>query len=313
MSAETLGFMPPRLRKPSNVFPVTGPKRICSLVPSATEIVAMLGLADRLVGVSAECDWPTDVKHVPVVTASRIDTETLDERDIDQTVREAIAHDRSLYAIDEKMLDLIDPDLVITQDLCEVCAVSSGEVESLQACRADVFSLDPRSVREIEESICRLADRLEVPDEGRALSVSFRDRIADVEDAVAGLPERRVFVSEWFDPPYASGHWLPELTRSAGGQDVLGRFGEPAFPTTWDAVVSLEPELVVLAACGLDAERAAAAPLPELPFSVVAVDANAYYSRPSPRLADGVEQLAHLFHPEAVPDPGLPAVELRPG
>ncbi len=285
--------------------------RICSLVPSATEIVAMLGLADRLAGVSAECDWPAEVKRLPVVTAARIELDMLDEMEIDRVVRDAISDGRSLYGVDEELLDRVDPDLVITQDLCEVCAVSSGEVERLAACRADVFSLDPRSVAEIAESICRLAARLGVPDEGKALAGSLRGRIRDVEGTVSGLPVRRVFVSEWFDPPYASGHWLPELTKSAGGQDILGRAEKPSFPTTWDEVISLEPELVVLAACGFDAERAASTAHPELPFRVVAVDANAYYSRPSPRLADGVEQLAHLFHPEVVPDPGLPAVEVH--
>ena len=286
--------------------------RICSLLPSATEIVAGLGQADRLVGVSEECDWPPEVQGLPVVTASRIASGELGSLEIDRVVREAVADGRSLYAIDEELIDELEPDLILTQDLCEVCAVSSAEVGRLCKVDAEVVSLDPRTIGEIEESVLRIAERLGVPERGAAVVAEMREKIGHARGAVAGLPRRRVFVAEWLDPPFAAGHWVPEMVELAGGEEVLGRSGEASFPTTWEAVRAAEPELVVLAPCGFDAERAAREALPSLPCRVVAVDANAYFSRPAPRVADGVVQLAFLLHPDAVPDPGLPWIELVP-
>ena len=287
--------------------------RIASLLPSATEIVAALGLADRLVAVSAECDWPPEVRGHPVVTAARIDNEGMASADVDRAVREAIADGRSLYAIDEELIAAIDPDVVITQDLCEVCAVSTDEVERLRSVRAETVSLDPRTIAEIEGSILALAARLGVPERGEAVVREMEEKLRDVRAWVAGRPVRRVFVSEWLDPPYAAGHWLPEMVAFAGGEDVLGRPARPSFPTTWDDVREHSPDLVVLAPCGLDARRAAQeADVPPLPARVVAVDANSYFSRPAPRVVDGVAQLAFLLHPDAAPDPGLPWVVLRP-
>jgi iron complex transport system substrate-binding protein len=287
--------------------------RICSLLPSATEIVAVLGLADRLVGVSAECDWPPEVRGLPIVTAARIDTSDLGSLEIDRAVREAIADGRSLYAIDEGLIDALGPDLILTQDLCEVCAISSAEVGRLCKVESEVVSFDPRTLSETEESVLRLAERLGVPDRGAAVVAEMRAEVAQVRELVAGLAPRRAFVAEWLDPPFAAGHWMPEMVELAGGEEVLGRAGEPSFPTTWEAVRERSPELVVLAPCGFDAARAAReADLPLLPCRVVAVDANAYFSRPAPRVADGVAQLAFLLHPEVVPDPGSPWIELVP-
>ena len=287
--------------------------RICSLLPSATEIVAALGEADRLVGVSEECDWPPEVRDLPVVTASRISSRELGSLEIDRAVRQAVTDGRSLYAIDEELVDALEPDLVLTQDLCAVCAVSSAEVGRLCTIEAEVVSLDPRTIGEIEDTVLRLADRLSVLERGAAVVAEMRAKIDRVRAAVAGLPPRRAFVAEWLDPPFAAGHWVPEMVELAGGEEVLGRAGEASFPTTWDAVLAREPELVVLAPCGFDAARAAReADLPALPSRVVAVDANAYFSRPAPRVADGVAQLGFLLHPEAVPDPGLPWIELVP-
>jgi iron complex transport system substrate-binding protein len=285
--------------------------RICSLLPSATEIVAALGQADRLVGVSAECDWPPEVRGLPVVTASRIGSGELGSLEIDRAVRDAVADGRSLYAIDEALVDELEPDLILTQDLCEVCAVSSAEVGRLCHVDAEVVSLDPRTIGEIEDSVLRLAERLGVPERGAAVVAEMRAKVGRVREAVTGLPPRRVFVAEWLDPPFAAGHWVPEMVELAGGEEVLGRAGEASFPTTWEAVRAAEPEVVVLAPCGFDAERAAREAAP-LPCRTVAVDANAYFSRPAPRVADGVVQLAFLLHPETVPDPGLPWIELVP-
>ncbi|HEY1480144.1 MAG TPA: cobalamin-binding protein [Gaiellales bacterium] len=287
--------------------------RICSLLPSATEIVAVLGLEDLLVGVSEECDWPPSVRELPVVTRSRIDFSTLSSREIDRGVREAVRSGDSLYALDAEQIDALSPDLVITQDLCRVCAVSSGEVDRLCDLRAEVVSLDPHTIAEIGGSVLELAALLEASERGREVVSDMERRIAAVREAVAGRPRPEIFVCEWADPPFAAGHWVPEMVEAAGGRDVLGVAGRPSYTTTWDDVLAADPSLVVLACCGFDAARAAQdANLPALPMPVVAVDANAYYSRPSPRVAAGVEQLAHLMHPDAVADPGLPAIWLSP-
>jgi iron complex transport system substrate-binding protein len=284
--------------------------RVCSLLPSATEIVALLGLGDRLVGVSDECDWPPEVRGLPVVTASRVETAQLASAEIDTAVRAAVAEGRSLYAVDAELLNELAPDLVITQDLCAVCAVSSGDVLSL--CEAETLSLNPGTLEEIARSVELVAERLGVPERGGAVARDMRNGIAETAKAVTGLPRRKIFVAEWLDPPFASGHWVPEMVAAAGGEEVLGRGGKPSCATTWDRVREAEPELIVLAPCGFDARRAAReAGRVELPAPAVAVDANAHYSRPSPRVVDGVRQLAHLLHPVAAPDPGLPLVDLR--
>jgi iron complex transport system substrate-binding protein len=276
--------------------------RIASLLPSATEIVAGLGLADLLVGRSAECDFPAEVLELPVVTAARVDTSQLDERRIDEAVRAAVLEGRSLYAVDEQVLAALEPDLIITQDLCRVCAVSSDEVAELRSIDAEVISLDPRTIGEVEASIRRLANRLDVCRSGSCergvdLVAEMRRTIVSAMDAVAGKEQRPVFVAEWLDPPFASGHWVPEMVDLAGGRDVLGRAGEASYPTTWEAVAEAGPELIIAAPCGFDRDRAEAdASAIDLPAPHVAVDANAYFSRPSPRIAEGVRQLAEIMH-----------------
>jgi iron complex transport system substrate-binding protein len=276
--------------------------RIVSLLPSATEIVAMLGMSDLLVGRSAECDWPKEVTALPVVTAARVDTEQMASAEIDAAVRGALLEGVSLYAVDEESLAELEPDLIITQDLCRVCAVSSDEVSRLRSVDAEVISLDPHSIGEIESTVRLLADRLDVCragscERGADVVTAMRRTIVAAMDAVAGRPLRRVFVAEWLDPPFAAGHWVPEMVDLAGGEDVLGRAGQPSYPTTWEAVVAERPELVVVAPCGFDKARAEAeAATVELPAPAVCVDANAYFSRPSPRIAEGVAQLAAILH-----------------
>lgn len=271
--------------------------RIVSLLPSATEVVAELGLVGSLVGRSEECDWPPDVRRLPVVTASRIDSARLNGAEIDAAVRAAVADGRSLYALDAELVERLAPDVIVTQDLCAVCAVSSTEVCDVGA---RVISLDPRTIEEIGESVVRLGRELGCEEQGRRAARGMLERIDGVRAAVAGLPLRRIFVAEWLDPPFASGHWIPEMVSAAGGVDVLGRAGEHSVRTTWAAVAAERPELIVLAPCGFDARRALqeAAGL-DLPAPSVAVDANAFFARPSLRIADGVEQLARLLHPEA--------------
>jgi iron complex transport system substrate-binding protein len=285
--------------------------RICSLLPSATEIVAALGLADSLVGVTEECDWPAAVRGLPVVSASRVDTRTLSGAKIERAVRDAVADGRPLYAIDAALLEELKPDLILTQDLCAVCAVSSDVVDELCASDAQVVSIDAHTLEEIADGIVRLAGVLGVPQRGDVVAGQMRARIAHVSGQVEDAPRRPVCVAEWLEPPYAAGHWIPEMVALAGGCELLGSAGQPSYPTSWDTIRERRPELVVAAPCGYDHLRAAReASLPPLGCRVVAVDANAYYARPAPRLAEGVAQLAFLMHPDLVADPGLPYVEL---
>jgi iron complex transport system substrate-binding protein len=286
----------------------SGSVRICSFLPSATEIIADLGLIDSLVGVSDECRWPPAVVGKPVVTAARIDPSTLSSLEIDEAVRRSIRDGRSLYAVDADLVAELAPDLIVTQDLCAVCAVSSGELASACPVGAEVVSLDPRTLGEVAESVRVLAAALGVAERGEAIAAAMAATVAEVAERVRGLPRRRVFFAEWIDPPFCAGHWLPEMIEAAGGTDVLGVAAQPSRSTTWDDVLSRRPELVIIGPCGFDADEAAtrAARL-ALPCRAVAVDGDAYYSRPAPRLAEGVRQLAFLFHPEVVDDPGLPA------
>jgi iron complex transport system substrate-binding protein len=285
--------------------------RICSLLPSATEMIADLGFVDSLVGVSEECRWPPAVIGKPVVTAARIDPASLSSLEIDEAVRAAVRDGRSLYAVDAALIEALEPHLIVTQDLCTVCAVSSGELASVCPVGADVLSLDPRTLGEVAESVRLLGRRLGAAARGDELAEQMLDEVERAAASVRGLPRRRVFFAEWIDPPFCAGHWLPEMIELAGGEDVLGRHGRPSRPTTWDEVRSLEPELVIAGPCGFGVDEAArrAAQL-DLACPVIAVDGDAYYSRPAPRLATGVRQLAHLFHPDAAPDPGLPALTI---
>ena len=285
--------------------------RICSFLPSATEIIADLGLVDALVGVSEECRWPPEVVGKPVVTAARIDPASLTSLEIDEVVRASVRDGRSLYAVDAALISALGPDLIVTQDLCAVCAVSSGELASACPVGAEVLSLDPRTLADVAESVRALGRRLGVTEHAYELAGRMLGEIDRAAASVHGLPRRRVFFAEWIDPPFCAGHWLPEMIELAGGNDVLGRRGEPSRATTWEEVCALEPELVIVGPCGFGVTEAAqrAAGL-ELPCPAVAVDGDAYYSRPAPRLAAGVRQLAHLLHPDVAPKPGLPAIPL---
>jgi iron complex transport system substrate-binding protein len=288
--------------------------RIISFLPSATDIIAELGLLDCLVGVSDDCNWPPQVKDKPLVARTRIDVAGLSAAEIDRLVSASATEAHSLYAVDADLMAQLRPDLVITQDLCEVCAVSSGDLASACPIGTEVFSMNPRGMEDVIASVVELAERLGVRDRGVNVAETMRSRIETVRAAVERLDRPRVFVAEWMDPPYGSGHWLPEMVEAAGGRNLLSRPGEYSFATTWEEVLAQDPELIVLAACGFGVEQA----LERcgelcLPVRTVVVDGDAYYSRPAPRIADGVRQLAHLLHPGAVEDPGLPAVELPLG
>ena len=285
--------------------------RICSFLPSASEIIVELGFLDELVGVSAECRWPPEVVGKPVVTGARFDSAGLRDLAIDETVRAAVADGTQLYAVDEHLLEELAPDVIVTQDLCTVCAVSSGEVRALCSPGTKLISLDPRTLDDVAESVLTLGAALGAAERAEALASRMRRTIADVAAAVSGLERQRVFFAEWIEPPFTAGHWLPEMISLAGGEDILGNAGRPSHETSWDEAFALAPELVIVGPCGFD-ERQAAARAAGLTFPcrAIAVDGDSYYSRPSPRLADGVRQLAHLLHPNVAADPGLPAIPL---
>ncbi|HEY2632717.1 MAG TPA: cobalamin-binding protein [Solirubrobacteraceae bacterium] len=289
------------------------PQRICSMLPSATEIIADLGLADRLVGVSAECRWPERVIGKPVVSSAKVETAALSNTQIDELVRDSTKDGGSLYAVDAELIDSLRPDLIVTQDLCAVCAVSSDDLATACPVDAEILSLDPRTLGEVADSVLTLARRLGVEERGEAIARGMREKIAAVEKAVAGREQPRVFLAEWIEPPYCGGHWIPEMIELAGGTSVIGEVGEPSRRVSWKDVLDQRPDLVVIAPCGFNAEQAAerAAHL-RLPCRTVAVDADSSYSRPGPRLADGVRQLGYLLYPDRVPDPRLPAIELQP-
>jgi iron complex transport system substrate-binding protein len=293
--------------------------RIVSLLPSATEIVCAIGLADELVAVTHECDWPPAVLGKPVVTRSAHDLGEASSREIHARVTASMHGGSSLYELDEEALADAEPDLILTQELCRVCAVSYEEVnEVARAIDADitVVSLEPTSIEGIFNSITTVGAMTEVEDAAVDLVESLRERLSTVEQQVAarraaGRRAPRVVALEWLDPPFAVGHWVPEQIRRAGGWDVLGADGERSRETTWDRVAEVDPEMLVLMPCGLHLAETVEewtrtqrpAWLDDLPAlqrgAVVAVDGSAYFSRPGPRVIDGIELMAEIMDPAA--------------
>ena len=295
--------------------------RICSLVPAATEMVFAIGLGDDVVGVTHECDWPPEAAGRQAVTASLVDSTDLASVDIDAAVTDAMQNGGRLYAVDEVTWAEIDPDVVLTQELCGVCSVSRDDVDRVvEACAldVDVVEVSPRTLDEVMTTIVALGVRLGADAAADELTAGMRSRLDRVRSALVEVETRpRTFVCEWLEPPYAAGHWVPDMVEVAGGAEVAGIAGEPSYRLSWDDVRALEPDAVVLAPCGFDLDRTLDEVLPlELSANllgtvarqesrVFAVDGNAYFSRPGPRLVDGVELLAYLLHPEAYADPGL--------
>jgi iron complex transport system substrate-binding protein len=300
--------------------------RIVSLLPSATEIVCALGLGDELVGVTHECDWPPEVIGKPVVTR---DTQDLGDRpsgEIHALVTAAMHGGSSLYALDDEKLEALEPDLILTQELCRVCAVSYREVnEVARAIDASitVISLEPTSIEGILNTITTVGAMAEVEDDALDVVEMLRSRLGAVEEVVtarrdAGHVGPRVVGVEWLDPPFTVGHWVPEQIRRAGGWDLLGTDGDKAVQTTWDAVRDVDPETLVLMPCGYHLPETVGewerTPRPdwfgELSAvrrgQVFAVDGSAYFSRPGPRVIDGIELLAEIFDPEAFVESGPP-------
>jgi len=272
--------------------------RIVSLIPSATEIIGELGLTDNLVGRSCECNWPPSILNTAVVSLSRVDSLQLSGAQIDAQVRSALGDGKELYSIDEEVLRQLAPDVIITQDLCQVCAVSSDNVCDVGA---KVISLDPRTINEVAESVAFLGAQLGVAAKGKQVADHMLERIENVRRAVVGRKRPRVFIAEWLDPPFASGHWIPEMVDAAGGIEVLGKPGLPSVTTNWQAVRDANPEIVIFAPCGFDEVRAAkeAAVLVDQfdpNWQTACVNADRFFARPAPSIADGIEQLAKIFH-----------------
>ena len=281
--------------------------RIVSMLPSATEIVYALGLEEHLVGVTFECDEPPAARVDKAVVVGGRDTAGMAPAEIDGYVRARLAAGEDLYTLDAGALARLDPDLILTQDLCRVCAIPSGDVDAALTylgCRAEVISLDPGSLEDVLGSIMTVAERSGVIDRGRVLVAALRARLAAVERAVAGRPRPRVGIVEWVDPPFTAGHWVPDLILAAGGQPVAARPHQPSREGSWDEIDAAAPDVVVVAPCGFHLDGSAdqaelvAQRLPRVP--VWAIDADGIVVRPGPRLVDGVEAIAGILHPEVV-------------
>ena len=285
--------------------------RIVSLLPSATDIICALGLRDQLVGRTHECDWPPGIEDVLAVTRDTLDTASMSEREIDVAVGKSVHSGSSIYALDHDALAAAKPDLIVTQELCDVCAVSYSEVmrsARLMDIGQRVVSLEPHTIDEILENIELVGHLTGTEGAARDVIADARSRLQAVRDAVAGRDPVRTVCIEWLDPIYAAGHWVPEQVAVAGGEELIGWLGKPSRAVPWEDVVAAQPEVLVLLPCGLSIERSTAdvASLRALPGwehlpavrsgRVWAVDGPAYYNRPGPRVIRGVEVLAHVLH-----------------
>jgi iron complex transport system substrate-binding protein len=287
--------------------------RICSLIPGATEVVAALDLADQLVGISHECDFPASVRQVPVMIEPLVGKDGGSGGEIDRQVKALVASGQRLYRLNEDAFCHASPDLILTQDLCHVCSVTPDQltrvIESLQH-RPNVLTLSPTTLDDMIHDIERIAQAADVLTKGQALTQKLRRRVDHVRATTSRTSARpRVVCLEWLDPLYVAGHWVPEMVALAGGLDVLGSQDVPSHETTWHAVESARPDVVLIMPCGYSVERTvnelkrvgqtgeawrrACEQWPDL----YVVDAASYFSRPGPRLVDGVELLASILHP----------------
>jgi iron complex transport system substrate-binding protein len=286
--------------------------RVVSLLPSATEIVYALGLGDDLVGVTFECDEPGHARTEKRIVVGGRDTSGMTPGEIDEYVRTQMAAGADLYTLHTGALAELDPDLILTQDLCRVCALPTDHVQDALdylGCRADVVSLDPRSLAEVLDSITEVGRRAGALDRAEALTAVLRARLGRVAASVAGRERPAVAVVEWVDPPFTAGHWIPDMIEAAGGHAVAARPGQPSVSTTWEAIVAAAPDVIVVSPCGFHLDAAAAQAgvvvrelAGRLPSAQVwAIDADAIVVRPGPRVVDGVEALGSILHPDAVP------------
>ncbi|HLG05597.1 MAG TPA: cobalamin-binding protein [Gemmatimonadales bacterium] len=283
--------------------------RVVSFLPAGTEIAFAIGAGPDLVGRSHECDYPEDVIGLPVVSRPALNLTGLSQPEVDRAVAKRLRSGESLYEVDEALLRDLAPDVILTQDLCQVCAPSGNELgRALRELpgKPKVVWLSPRTLSEIEQNILAVGEATGRAAEARELVASNRDRISQVGQSLRGAPPpspRRVSFLEWLDPLFSAGHWVPEMIERAGGVDPMGRSGMESVRVTVDQVRAAKPEVVIFAPCGFGLGRAVelGRSLPDIPNSrAYAVDANAYFARPGPRVAEGIELLAHLFHPDRV-------------
>jgi iron complex transport system substrate-binding protein len=280
--------------------------RIVSFLPAGTEMVHALGAGGELVGRSHECDYPSSVQALPVVSRPSLILDDASPEAIDHAVADQMKSGDTLYRIDEVLLRDLRPDVILTQNLCRVCAPSGDELTRAVRkfeLQPEVLFLTPRNIAEIIENIVTVGRAIGRPDEAESLVRDHDERLGKVRAAVAKAPIRRVVFLEWTEPLFCGGHWVPEMISLAGGEDPLGRAGEDSVRMDWDDVARAQPEMIIVSPCGYRLDRAAelARKMPRISDATVyAVDANAYFARPGPRVVEGVELLAHLFHPDLV-------------
>ena len=302
--------------------------RIVSLVPAATEIVAALGLMDNVVGVSHECDFPDGANTRPRVTHCPVHGAGLPSKEVDEWVRRALRENGTIYTIDEPLLHDLRPDIILTQKLCDVCAVGYGTVARLAETLPglpQVVSLEPSGLADIFNDIRRVGEACGVSQRAEEVVASLSARVEAVRERAAQIEHRpRCFLMEWVDPPFCSGHWGPELVEIAGGRDPLGRKHQPSTQIEWQQILDAAPEIIVLALCGYDVDRAQRdydllrnfPGFDTLPAAqrgeIHLVNANAYFARPGPRIVDSLEILAGIMHPQRFPSfKGGPFLSLR--
>jgi iron complex transport system substrate-binding protein len=287
--------------------------RICSLLPSATEVIALLGLSDELVGISHECDYPPSVRSVPIMIEPMIPPHGLASAEIDRQVRQLVESGQRLYRLKDHLLRQAQPDLILSQDLCQVCAVTPDQLhDALCSLRHQptVLTVSPRTVHDVIDDVVRIGDAAGRSAEGHRLATQLRDRLDAIRTRVQGLSQRpRVACIEWLSPLYVAGHWVPEMVQLAGGQDVLAQPGSPSRVVTWDEVLAAAPDVLIVMPCGFSVERTRTELFQlmqqpgqwrlssDLVPHTFLVDASSYFSRPGPRLIDGIELLAAILHP----------------
>src|ERR1700736_815751 len=292
--------------------------RIVSLLPAATEIAAALGLMDDVVGVSHECDFPAEANKRPRVTNCPVHNTGLASKEVDEWVRRALREQGTIYTIDEQLLRNLRPDVILTQKLCDVCAVGYGTVGGLAETLPGpprVVNLEPTSLSDIFQDIRHVAQVCGVPERGNEVIANLLARVAVVRERAAQIADRpRCFLMEWVDPPFSSGHWGPELVEIAGGHDPLGRKHQPSAQIDWQELLDARPDIIVLALCGYDVDLARRdykllqrfPGFDSLPAArngdIYLVNASAYFARPGPRIVDSIEILTGIFHPKEFPE-----------
>lgn len=292
------------------------PLRIASFLPAATEMVYALGLGDHLVGVSHECDYPPQAKEKPVVVRCAMDLASLDLKQIDQAVSERVGQGQSVYAVDEEVIRKVSPTLIVTQDLCQVCAPSGNEAtQALKSLtpKPEFLWQTPHSFEDVLKDILALGEKTGSQEKAMALVAAMRAKVLTIKTFAQGLSPVKVFFMEWVDPIYCGGHWVPEMMEWAAGADAISKAGVDSVRIPWEKVLEFDPEVLIVSPCGFNAQQALeqAKRLETRPGwkdlaavkkrRVFAVDANGYFAKPGPRIAEGVELLAHLLHPQNFP------------